>query len=181
MSDQQPPSMPPEYHSPEPGQTPYYTPAPVVRPPSMDKAVMLMKVGAAFSVIQALVMFLLKDQSRELMIEELRKRDPSVTPETIDATLNMSIIGGMLFALIGVLLWLWMAAKNGQGKSWARVTASVFFALNAFFTVIGFAQPAPMLSKASSAVYLLIGLVVIVLLYQKESSDFYNASERVLR
>ena len=42
------------------------------------------------------------------------------------AAVVTSVIGGV----IAVGLWLWMAWANGRGRRWARIVATVFFAIN---------------------------------------------------
>ncbi len=99
-------------------------------------------------------------------------------------------------------LWLWMAVMNGRGRSWARALSTVFFAFyslslipSAWFLLLvvawgpGDGNPSP--HAASQAVRTaLIGAVVlaapillgwaislatIVLLWRRESSDYYAA------
>jgi hypothetical protein len=35
----------------------------------------------------------------------------------------------ILFSLVAIALWLWMARANGQGRNWARILSTVLFAL----------------------------------------------------
>ena len=82
----------------------------------------------------------------------------------------------IVFGLIGIGLWLWMAWANKAGKNWARITATVFFALDTLSVLAGFRQAEPALSRAVSLLVWLAGLGAIVLLWQKISSAYFAAS-----
>ena len=69
-----------------------------------------------------------------------------------------------------------MAWKNGQGRSWARVLATVFGALNLLFTAVGFLSPGmTTVSLGFGAVNVVLAAVILVLMWQKSSTAYYNA------
>jgi hypothetical protein len=68
-----------------------------------------------------------------------------------------------------------MALANRAGMSWARIVASVLFGLDTVLIVISVSQPAEVLSRVISIVIWLIGLGTIVLLWRRESSQYYTA------
>ncbi|MDQ3415985.1 MAG: hypothetical protein M3474_02570 [Actinomycetota bacterium] len=70
-----------------------------------------------------------------------------------------------------------MAWKNGQGRSWARIVATVLAGINVLFTAFGLASGnvAPVASILS-VVKLILAIVIVVLLWRKESSAFYAAT-----
>jgi hypothetical protein len=92
---------------------------------------------------------------------------------------------------IGVALWLWMASANRAGKKWARVTSTVFFGIDTLFMLLLLAALRPLLHLAADLggslptivmIAVLSGLcswvlelATIVLLWRKESSDYYAA------
>lgn len=104
------------------------------------------------------------------------------------------IVGGIM----AVLVWLWMAWKNRAGRNWARVVATVFFALSCLslpdlltgghlstmpstlpaangttIAVPPLAFPAWLI--AGGAVNWLLGLAIIILLWQRAASRYYEA------
>jgi len=97
----------------------------------------------------------------------------------------MVVIELFLLALITGGLWLWMARANKRGRSWARITGTVFFGV---LTAGNLAWLAELLvEKDSLNVYSILGLLffvaywlvalsAVVLLWQRSSSDFYAAS-----
>ena len=80
----------------------------------------------------------------------------------------------ILTGLIGVGLWLWMARMNGAGRSWARVVASVLFALSTLSVLTSIARPSAGVTRIFGVLVWLVGLGAIVLLWQRDSSDYFT-------
>jgi hypothetical protein len=87
-----------------------------------------------------------------------------------------AVVVAIVFGLIGVGLWLWMAWANKAGKNWARITATVFFGLDTLSVLAGLRQAEPALSRVFSLLVWLAGLGAVVLLWQKVSSAYFAAS-----
>ena len=154
-----------------PGQA---RPAPE-QPSSIKLAVKLMWAGAAVSLLSLVVALIGVGSLKDDIARQLREDDPSVAQSTIDAAFAVGIVFAIGVGAISVLLWIWMAWKNGQGRSWARVTATVLGALNVVFTLLGFAAggvetPTLLLS----VVNLVLAVVILVLLWRKESTQFFE-------
>ncbi len=204
MSDSQypPPDGQPQYGQPGPppnqpaygqGQPPQHgqeqggygpaggwAPAAVTRPPAMDKAVQLMKVGAVIGVINALSALLMRGQMRDIVVESnnAQPADARLSPDAIDTAVSLFLGMGVFFGLIGAGLWLWMASANGKGKSWARVVATIFFVISVLSFASSFLQPQPTLSRLVSLLVVAVGAGAIYFMYQRESTAFYEASSR---
>jgi hypothetical protein len=109
----------------------------------------------------------------------MRDSDPNVSQSTIDAAYSVAIVAGVIGGIIAVLLWLWMAWKNGQGRSWARVVATVFGGLNLLSTIFSLTSPqADGLSISISLINLVLAGAILVFLWRKESSAYYDAVSR---
>jgi hypothetical protein len=67
-----------------------------------------------------------------------------------------------------------MAYVNGQGKSWARIVATVLGGLNVVFTLLGLRNQTAA-GVAFSLVGLLLAAGIVFLLWRPESSRFYEA------
>ena len=65
--------------------------------------------------------------------------DHQITASQISSTATGLIVYTIVIGLVSIGLWLWMARMNEAGRRWARITASVFFALWSLYTysVIG--------------------------------------------
>jgi hypothetical protein len=116
------------------------------------------------------------------------------TSEIKDLILVIAIVVGIMAALI----WLWIAWKNRAGRNWARVVATVLFALSClglpelltgghlstmpstFTSADGATIAVPPLAIpawliAAAVVSWLLGLAIIILLWQRAASRYYEA------
>jgi hypothetical protein len=153
--------------------------AEVPQPGPIRLAVRLMWAGAAVSLLSLIVGVATLGSAKDEIRDELTKDDPNVSQSTIDAAYAVGIVVVVVIGAIGVLVWLWMAWKNGQGRSWARIVATVLGVLNVLFTLLAFTRPSvEPASLAFSLVNLALAITILVLLWRKESSDFYTARSR---
>jgi hypothetical protein len=131
-----------------------------------------MYVGLAVSLIGIIVDMTTLSSTRSAIL----KRNPSYTATQLNNAEHLQI--GLFIAggLIGAALWLWMAQSCRAGKSWARVTSTVFFGIDTLSVVIGTAAvQGGGLSRIYGYVVWAIGLVAIILLWQRSSSDYFRA------
>ena len=143
----------------------------VAPPPSIVQAVRLMWVGAALSALGVLLTFTQTDAIRDAVEDS----DQTLTQSEIDTAVNIGIGVAVVSGLVAVGLWIWMAVANGQGKSWARVVATVFGALNVVGALFSLAGPgATTLSLLLSLVSLVLAAVILFLLYRPDSSRYYE-------
>jgi hypothetical protein len=157
-------------------QYPQYQGAPQMpqRPPaphSIQTAVRLIYAGAAVSLIQLIVTAATSSSVKHT----LRLRSPNLTPAQVNAVAGATIGAVVVGGLIGVGLWLWMAWKNGQGRSWARILSTVFFGIFTLGVIINLGQPETIASKLIGIVEWLVGLAAIIFLWMRDSTAYYNA------
>ena len=188
-----PPPPPPGGPAPQPGYTPApgyegmpsyapgpgYPTGPVTRPRAMDLAVRLMQLGGVLSLISPFFTLLFRDS-----IEDAARRNSNPGPADREAFENGLDIGfkiamaiGTFMAIVLASLWFLMAWANGRGMAWARILASVFFAISVLYTAFS-AIAGSFLASVPSVIATLIGAAAIFLMYKKESSAFYEASSR---
>jgi hypothetical protein len=84
-------------------------------------------------------------------------------------------LGVIVFVLIlGIALWVWMAWANGRGRNWARIVATVLFALNTLYLVLSVSR------AGGSAIFVglswILGLGAIIMLWQRDSSAYIQAN-----
>ncbi|MBO9554285.1 hypothetical protein [Cellulomonas sp.] len=142
----------------------------VERPASLTRAVQLMYVGAALSLVGIVIGWATQDTIRD----GIAKSGTDLSADALDTAVMISLVLGTVVGLIGVGLWLWMAAANKGGRSWARVVATVFGGLNVVFTLYGFTTgvtPATLVSLVS----VVLAVVILVLLWRPSSSEYYRA------
>jgi hypothetical protein len=177
---------------PQPGPYPQYPggaepPAEQAKPPLPDtvqRAFYLMLAGAAIQAIgllTALVQFgTIRDQIRERVAERADAQSIDV-----DTLINLTLTIIVVFGLIGVGLWIWMAFANRAGKNWARITATVFFALLTVSLLGNLASrssdstmPAGSSDTAVgtilSVLTWIVGLIAIIFLYNRKSTAYFK-------
>lgn len=105
-------------------------------PAPLRRAVRLMQagaVGSALSLIFTVIgSFSLK--SNMMSANAAKLKDHQITASQISNTATALIVYTIVVGLAAIGLWLWMARMNEAGRSWARITASVFFGLWSIYT-----------------------------------------------
>jgi len=82
----------------------------------------------------------------------------------------------MVFGLVVIALWLWMARANGQGRTWARIVSTVLFGLATLQLPGGFTKPVSHAGFGATVLYY-GGTVLFVaawLLWRPASSAFFK-------
>ncbi len=147
-------------------------------PKSIVNAVRLMYVGAGLSALGLLSTLTSTDQVREA-VEDADTE--GLSGSEVDAAVNMSIGIGIFVGVLGVALWVWMALKNKQGKSWARTVATVLGGLNIAFTLFSIMGSSAGLSMIVNIASIALAAVILWFLYRPESTEYYAAVSRMTR
>ena len=139
-------------------------------PPAVLNAVKLMYVGAAVSTVSLVISLASIGGTKDA----IRKARPSLTATQVNQLNTFIISLAVVSGVIGVALWLWMARANGQGKNWARILSSVLFGLATLDLFGVLSQPKTVLGLVFPVLTWLIGLGAVVLLWRKESTEFFK-------
>ena len=145
-------------------------------PQSVQAAVKFIYAGAVIQAISVIIEIAFVHSHFQRILATL-----STTPLTSSQqhTVEVVLIGFFVVAgIIGVSVWLWMASKNNAGRRWARVLSTVFFALLSLGMLGVFTPQVTLDDKILPVAQWLVGLVAIVLLWQRESSAFFTARSR---
>lgn len=144
-------------------------------PQSVTRAVQFMYAGAAASLIGIIISLTTIGSLKS----EIRTRYPNYTTTQVNNAQHLAIGAAIVVGLITVGLWLWMAQMNKAGKGWARIVASVLFGIATLSTLSSLAA-AGVASGGVSRIYgivvWLIGLGAIIMLYRRESSDYFKSA-----
>ena len=143
-------------------------------PTPVQNAVKLMYAGAVISAISLIITLVTIGSLRTA----IHNADPTLTPAKVHSAEVAAVAVAVIFGLIGIGLWIWMAFANKAGKNWARITATVFFALDTLSVLASLRQAEPVLTRVVSILIWLTGLGVIILLWQRDSSAYFAASRR---
>jgi hypothetical protein len=150
-------------------------------PPSITRAVRVMYVGAAASLI-GIIVDLTTYHSLEIALGTRKDKNGKLLTHAQVVDLAHVEIGAFVIGgLIAAALWIWMARSSLAGKSWARIVSTVLFAIStigAFVSVGGGALTAGDATRIYGFVVWVIGLAAIVLLWQRASSDYFKGAAR---
>jgi hypothetical protein len=145
-------------------------------PQSVQRAVRVMYVGLAASLVGIVVDMTTLSATRA----QILKQNPNFTQAQVNSAEHLEI--GLFIAggLIGAALWLWMAQSCRAGKGWARVVSTVFFGIDTLSVIAGVAGSTGGggLARIYGLVVWIIGLVAVILLWQRSSSDFFRGAPR---
>jgi hypothetical protein len=139
-------------------------------PQSVLYAVKLMYTGAAVSTVSLVISLASIGGTKDA----IRKARPSLSAAQVNQLNTFIIALAVVSGVIGVALWLWMARANGQGKNWARILSTVLFGLATLDLFGVLSQPKTALGLIFPVLTWLVGLGAIILLWRKESTEFFK-------
>jgi hypothetical protein len=144
-------------------------------PQSVLRAVKVMYVGIAASLLGVVIDLTTLSATRS----EILKRNPGFSASQVNNAEHIAIGTFIAGGLIGAALWLWMAQSCKAGKGWARVVSTVFFGINTLSVLIGATGvQSGGIARFYGFVVWVIGLVAIILLWQRSSSEYFRGAPR---
>ncbi len=158
-----------------PGQAPSPAPAPT----SVRWAVYLMYAGAVVYLISGIVGAItgIKEAPR-ILGGAPGVSGSAVLGEAVHGLRVVVVIFAALSLVVPVALWVWMAWKCKAGRGWARIVSTVLFAIATWGTLSLRSSSTSAWGLLGAIVGWLIGLAVIVLLWQRSASYFFRDPSR---
>ena len=161
------------------GQMPDQPQRPAAPPPVL-MAVKLMYAGAVLSALGAGYTAATAGSLKAAIL----KSHPLYSAAQLHKAETSIVISAVVGGLLAVGLWIWMARMTGAGHKWARIVASVLFAINTIDLVITITQASAITAvEANASVSIAVGVLVwlagfcaIVLLWSGESSQYMTAA-----
>jgi hypothetical protein len=153
---------------PSSGQTPEPQRSPT--PNSVQTAVRLMYAGAGLSFIELVVSMATVGSLRHNILT----RYPHYTSSQVHTAEVVAVVSVVLEAVVAIGLWLWMARANAAGRNYARITGTVFFALNTFVLVLSLARPQASAGLVFYVLVWLAGLGAVIMLWRRESAPYFS-------
>ena len=142
---------------------------------TVQAAVRLMYAGAAVSAVGLIIGLAL------IIVDIQVAARGQFLGHSLTAHKPLVITVWIVFGLVGVSMWLWMARANGQGRNWARILSTVLFVLatlqlrGAFTRPVSHAGFAVMVFGVIVAVLpLVVGLAAVWLLWRPASTAFFK-------
>ena len=150
-------------------------------PPSITRAARVMYVGAAASLIGIIVDLTTYSSLQNAIATHQRKNGKPLTHAQVVDLAHVEVVALVVVGLIAAGVWVWLARSCLAGKSWARVVSTVLFAIStisAFVSIGGGAVSAGGATRIYGFVVWIVGLVAIVLLWQRASSGYFKGAPR---
>lgn len=140
-------------------------------PPAVKTAAKYMYAGAVLSGASILVGLTERGAIRTAVEKAAQ---PGTTQAQINAGVNLALGAAVAAGLIGIALWLWMARMNLKGRSWARITGTIFLGIETLFLFSNLANANPLLPKLTGAAVWLAGAGAGWYLWRSESTAFFT-------
>jgi hypothetical protein len=88
------------------------------------------------SAVLGTVRFLVQLADREMLTEEVRRQQPNLGQDQVDAAVTGGIFFGFLLASLLVLVYTVLANRMAGGRNWARVVLTVLGGAGVFFGAV---------------------------------------------
>jgi len=142
-------------------------------PRSVANAVKVMYAGALTSLLAIVINIVTVSAT----MRALEKRFPNLT-----VSQHGLVAGYIIVGLIYAAVWIVLARLCRSGRNGARITGTVLFGLATLDTLAGaVAAPIAGAVRAWALVVWLTGLVAVIFLWQRSSSDFFRGTPPVDR
>jgi hypothetical protein len=147
------------------------------QPPSLRYAVWLMWLGAGVALLGTITALQRRSSIKTEIFNNVHSNSRQVhsgyTIGQLHTLTNITYVALVVAGLISVLLWLWMAWANHRASGWARICASVFFAVMTVETAISRSEAnVPLVSAVFLVLEWLVGLAAVVLLWRRETTAY---------
>jgi hypothetical protein len=140
-------------------------------------AVKLMYAGAAVSTVNLIILMALIGDAKAYHA----MLGYHLTAAQVSRLTTLFIMVSILWALVPIALWLWMARACGRGRNWARIVSTLLFGvatldLTGFFGPRGFrvSLVLTVFGPTIPVLYWLVGLAVVWLLWRPASRAFFR-------
>lgn len=142
-------------------------------PASVEKAVKVMYVGAASSLIGIVIDLTTLTATKNAIHKHIHHFMASQINMHQDFLVGPFVIAG----LISAGLWIFVAQWCKRGSKWARITGTALFGIDTLDTLTRVALPGAAAMRIYAILVWLIGLIATVLLWQRTSSAFFSDAE----
>lgn len=161
----------------------------VTPPPRLVDIARWLWIGSA---VVGLGRFLVQLADREMLIGELRKQQPTLSQDELDAAASGGVMFGLLLGGLLVLVYTLLANRMAQGRNWARIVLTVFGAAGVFFGVVRLVAVASGLAAAFQlairpedvvfgVITMVLDCVALVLMYLPSVSSHFTAARPKLQ
>jgi hypothetical protein len=143
-------------------------------PGTMVTAVRLMYAGAIYTLIYAIGL-------AKVVRSALNHPASDIPPAHVGSAGVAGLV--VLVSLVEIAAWLWIARACRNGRSWARITGTVLFAIHTLSTLalLGNSRPGIGLAKLLDVIGWLIACSAVVFLWRRPSRAFFSSRASISR
>lgn len=153
-------------------------------PAAVHWAIRLMYLGAAMSIVTAIVDLVTRNELKAFIKNGTNLASrlhglPKLTPSELNSSTTDNLVMAVIIWVLSVLLWALVARAAKNGWSSLRIAASSLFGINSLMLLIGPADLSirgPRVTDICPVIVWLIGLAAVIFLSQRSASKFYRAS-----
>ncbi len=153
----------PSYSEPEPA-------APAVAPASTHLAVNLMFVLAGLALLNLILAFVFRDQTRRA----IATANTGFSQSQLDSAVTAAIAVGIVIGLVFLVLYVLLAFQVRKGKNWARIITVILAAFGILGGVSALVGSGSAVSTAVSITTAIIDIALIVLLFRRDSNAYFS-------
>ncbi|MGH3269334.1 MAG: protein kinase domain-containing protein, partial [Trebonia sp.] len=174
-----PGSMAPWPQAPQPDPLARYTPAPQNpwRPTSVVTAVWLMYGGAVLTVLGMFIDLVVISHLRTAYLADHPLLDQAGI-NRINTLAGVGDLAVIIGCVLGASLWLTLAVAANRGHGWTRVVGTVLFGIDTLVFIATIGRPGISAIKTIHTLIWLVGLVTVVMLWQRQASQFFAVRRR---
>jgi hypothetical protein len=165
--------------APRPDPLARYTPAArrPWRPTSVVTAVWLMYGGAALTALGMIIDLIVISQLRVAYLRNHPFLDQAGT-DRINTIAGAGDLGVIIGFVIGISLWIALAAAAGSGHGWTRTAGTVLFGIDTLVFIATAGRPGIPAIKTIHSLIWLAGLLAVIFLWQRTSGQYFSARRR---
>jgi hypothetical protein len=156
-----------------------YTPAPHEpwRPTSVVTAIWLMYGGAFLTVLSMIIDLVVISQVRSAYLTE-HPFASQVAINRVNTVAGAGDFGVIIGSLVSIGLWIALALAARKGRGWMRTVGTVLFGIDTLVFIATIGRPGIAATKTIHLMIWLVGLLAVVFLWQRRSTQFFAASRR---
>jgi hypothetical protein len=142
-------------------------------PASVLTAVRLMYAGAAVSLINVLVSL----AAINLIKTAFEAQNP-LTQDPTQGAASLAATGVIISGAVGIWLWLGLASATRKGRRWPRTVGTILLGLDTIGLLGTLGRAGIPAVKTFNVLIWLIGLMAVISLWRRPSSEYFAASRR---
>lgn len=147
------------------------------RPQTIRIATYLMIAGGVLGVVSMVLTFTLIDLRAAIeqrFIDQSAQTGQEIPAGLVEASYSVAVGATVFTGVVGLFFWLWMAWKNWQGRSWARVVATILAAFGVVNFLQGLRWPTTPFLTGLGILNVVVGVGAVVLIWLGDSTEYYQ-------